>query len=85
VWWKQLGGFHDTDAFQLEKLAFGNIVEGPAIIESYGTSIPLHPGQRARVDEWLNLIVEVSQATAPTTLQSIKAVQSRKEAVGEVA
>ena len=44
VWWKEFGGFRETDAFQLEKLACGNIVEGPAIIEAYGTSIPLPPG-----------------------------------------
>src|SRR5262245_33003870 len=63
VWCKQFGGFRDTDAFQLEKLSCGNVVEGPAIIEAYGTSIPLHPGQRAHVDEWLNLVIEFSPAS----------------------
>ena len=82
VWWKHLGGFHDTDAFQLEKLVCGNVVEGPAVIESYGTSIPLHPGQRAHVDAWLNLIIEMSSASTPTGSQSAKSVHPREEPIG---
>jgi len=81
VWWKHFGGFRDTDAFQLEKLASGNVVEGPAIIEAYGTSIPLHPGQRAHVDEWLNLVIEVSPAST-MKLQSTKAAHAQRETMG---
>jgi N-methylhydantoinase A len=72
VWWKEFGGFRDTDAFQLEKLVAGNIVEGPAAIESYGTSIPLHPGQRAQVDEWSNLVIDVSPAQKSARVQSAR-------------
>jgi N-methylhydantoinase A len=82
VWWKQFGGFRDTDAFQLEKLACGNVVEGPAIIEAYGTSIPLHPGQRAFVDEWLNLVIEFSPGPAAAQPKSADAAHPKPEAVG---
>ena len=78
VWWKEFGAFRDTDAFQLERLGCGNLVEGPAIIESYGTSIPLHQGQRARVDEWLNLVIEV----APAASRSAKAAHPKRETIG---
>ncbi len=81
VWWKQLGGFRDTDAFQLEILACGNVVEGPAIIEAYGTSIPVHPGQRAQVDEWLNLVLDVSTAPQPAR-SSTTARQTKAEPMG---
>ena len=57
VWWKELDGYHSTPTYLLEKLHTGNVIEGPAVIESYGTTIPLHVGQRAELDEWLNLIV----------------------------
>jgi N-methylhydantoinase A len=57
VWWKELGGYHTTPTYLLEKLRAGNVIEGPAVIESYGTTIPLHVGQRAELDEWLNLLV----------------------------
>jgi N-methylhydantoinase A len=82
VWWKHFGGFRDTDTFQLEKLVSGNVVEGPAVIEGYGTSIPLHPGQRAQLDEWLNLIIEVSPTHTSAKLQSARAVHPRHEAIG---
>jgi N-methylhydantoinase A len=82
VWWKQFGGFRDTNAFQLEKLACGNVVEGPAIVEAYGTSIPLHPGQRAHVDEWLNLVIEFSPPAASARLRSVKSGSPRHESMG---
>lgn len=82
VWWKDLGGYHDTDAFQLELLSYGNTITGPAIIESYGTSIPLHPGQWAHMDKWLNLIVELKPAVAVETTQDNKSEQSPRKTVG---
>lgn len=82
VWWREFGGFHETDAFQLEKLACGNVVEGPAIIESYGTSIPLHPGQRAHVDEWLNIVIEITPAHPSAKLQPTDAMRTNHEMIG---
>ncbi len=38
-------------------LAAGDIVAGPAIIEEYGATIPVHPGFAARVDGFGNLLV----------------------------
>ena len=38
-------------------LAPGDVVAGPAIIEEYGSTVPLHPGFSARVDEYGNLLV----------------------------
>ena len=35
----------------------GAEVEGPAIIEEFGSTVPLHPGFTARIDEYLNIIV----------------------------
>ena len=34
-------------------------VEGPAVIEEQTSTIVLYPGQRATVDEYLNIEVEV--------------------------
>jgi N-methylhydantoinase A len=82
VWWKHFGGFRDTDAFQLEKLVSGNVVKGPAIIEAYGTSIPLHPGQHAHVDEWLNVVIEVSSTHTSAELQPTRVVHPRDETIG---
>ena len=38
-------------------LAPGTVVTGPAIIEEFGSTVPLHPGFTARIDEYLNIIV----------------------------
>ena len=38
-------------------LAPGTVVEGPAIIEEFGSTVPLHPGFTARIDDYLNIIV----------------------------
>jgi N-methylhydantoinase A len=83
VWWKEFGGSRDTDAFQLEHLACGNVVEGPAIIEAYGTSIPLHPGQRAEVDEWLNLVIEMRPSRTSVNIPANRAAQPKPEMIGE--
>ena len=50
-------GYVDTAVLWRQGLAPGEVVEGPAIIEEFGSTVPLHPGFTARVDEFLNLIV----------------------------
>jgi N-methylhydantoinase A len=50
-------GYVDTSVLWRPGLAPGAVVEGPAIIEEFGSTVPLHPGFSARVDEYLNLIV----------------------------
>jgi N-methylhydantoinase A len=50
-------GYVPTTVYQRSALAVGVLVQGPAIIEEFGSTVPLHPGFAARVDEHLNLIV----------------------------
>ena len=50
-------GYVDTAVLWRPDLAPGTVVDGPAIIEEFGSTVPLHPGFTARVDEYLNLIV----------------------------
>jgi len=33
---------------------------GPAILEEFGSTVPLHPGFTARIDDYRNVIVERS-------------------------
>jgi len=46
-----------TAVYWRPELAAGDEVTGPAIIEEYGATIPLHPGFAARVDGFGNLLV----------------------------
>jgi N-methylhydantoinase A len=46
-----------TTIYQRTDLAPGHEIAGPAIIEEFGATVPLHPGFRARVDSYGNLVV----------------------------
>ncbi len=39
-----------TDIFQLEQIAAGNTIEGPAIVEHSATTFAIPPGRSARLD-----------------------------------
>jgi N-methylhydantoinase A len=55
-------GYVETPLHERGALRPGVWVDGPAIIEEFGSTIPVHPGFRARVDAYLNLIVTRSEA-----------------------
>ncbi len=55
-------GYVDTPVLWRADLAAGTVVDGPAIIEEFGSTVPLHPGFSARIDEYLNIIVTRSEA-----------------------
>lgn len=50
-------GYVDTPVLWRPDLAPGTVFDGPAIVEEFGSTVPIHPGFTARVDEFLNIIV----------------------------
>ncbi len=50
-------GFVETPVFWRPDLAPGYTVAGPVIIEEFGSTVPIHPGFVARIDDHLNIIV----------------------------
>jgi N-methylhydantoinase A len=50
-------GFVDTETYRRGDLGPGDVVEGPAVVEEYGATLPLAPGFRAEVDRFGDLIV----------------------------
>jgi N-methylhydantoinase A len=46
-----------TPILQRPALAPGDVVAGPAVIEEYGSTVPLHPGFTASVDPLGNLVI----------------------------
>jgi N-methylhydantoinase A len=56
VYWDDC--FIDTPVFDARRLGTGNQIAGPAVIEAPNTTILIHPGQRGRVDEYLNIGLE---------------------------
>jgi N-methylhydantoinase A/oxoprolinase/acetone carboxylase beta subunit len=57
-------GFVDTAIYRRGDLGPGGVVEGPAVVEEYGATLPLAPGFRAQVDRFGNLIVTRSGTAA---------------------
>jgi N-methylhydantoinase A len=48
----------ETPTYDRPRLAPGDVVHGPAVIEEFGSTVPVHPGFRATVDLHGNLLVE---------------------------
>ena len=46
-----------TPVYWRAELVAGDVVSGPAVIEEYGATVPVHPGFVARVDRFGNLLV----------------------------
>ena len=55
-------GYVEASVLWRADLAPGTVVDGPAIIEEFGSTVPVHPGFQLRVDEYLNLIVTRSES-----------------------
>ena len=59
AYFERAGGFVDTRVYDSEKLRPGHLVQGPAVIEVPTTTVVVQPGLRARVDPFLNIIIEL--------------------------
>ena len=55
-----LGGWRDVAVYDLESLAPGQVISGPAVIESATTTVLMRAGDTARVTAfgWLDIAVE---------------------------
>jgi N-methylhydantoinase A len=62
-------GWEETAIYRREGLAPGDTIEGPAVIEEFGSTVPLHPGFTARLDGYGNLVV---------TVRGVKAAANRR-------
>jgi N-methylhydantoinase A len=49
--------WHEAPVYARERLGSGDEIGGPAVIEEFGSTLPIHPGFTARVDEPGNVVV----------------------------
>ena len=52
------GAYSDYDLYDREKLRNGNVVYGPAIVEQMDSTTIILKGQKATVDQYLNMMIE---------------------------
>jgi N-methylhydantoinase A len=50
-------GIHESDVYDGEQLEAGHAFTGPAIVETSGTTIVVHPGNEATVDDYGNITI----------------------------
>ena len=50
-------GFVETPIFEHRRLAPGNRIAGPALIEGANTTLVVHPGQEAAIDGFANVVI----------------------------
>lgn len=63
VYWP--GGHRDTKVYDYERLQAGNVVHGPAIIDSDSTTYVIPAGARLTVDRYRNGIIEIAGEGGP--------------------
>jgi N-methylhydantoinase A len=51
------GEYRPAAVYWRPRLAAGDVVTGPAVIEEYGATVPVHPGYAAQADRFGNLLV----------------------------
>jgi N-methylhydantoinase A len=59
VWLRENGAFISCPLYDRERLAAGNRIEGPAIVEQMDATTLIVPGATATVDRYLNLLLEL--------------------------
>jgi N-methylhydantoinase A len=59
VYFDDNGDFTDTPIYNRSELPAGSSIDGPAIVEQMDTTVLIPPNARARVDERLNLVIDV--------------------------
>ncbi|CAN7691276.1 hydantoinase/oxoprolinase family protein [Mesorhizobium sp. LjRoot246] len=62
VWLPEMGGFVDCPLYDRDRLGPHHKVQGPAIIDQYDSTTLVLTGQSAKVDRYLNLIIEDNDA-----------------------
>jgi N-methylhydantoinase A len=53
-------GVHEADIYTGELLEPGMSFDGPAIVETRGTTVVVHPGNELTVDDYGNMIISIS-------------------------
>ncbi len=59
IFWPELDRVLDTPIFRAAELRPGNVIVGPAVIEPTVTTIVVRPGQRARLDGYGNILIDL--------------------------
>ena len=54
IYWDELKKILETSAYDGTRLRFGNVIVGPAVIETPDTTLVVRPGQQLTIDAFGN-------------------------------
>ncbi len=57
VYFAESGGFVDCPSYDRYRLPASGVIDGPAIVEDMDSTAVIHPGFRAEVDRYGNLLI----------------------------
>ncbi|QVQ53681.1 hydantoinase/oxoprolinase family protein [Spiractinospora alimapuensis] len=57
VYFDEKYGYQDTPIYARGLLSPGDTIVGPAVVEEFGSTIPLHPGFSATIDRFGNIVI----------------------------
>ncbi len=60
VYWEEFKEFRDSKTYDRYLLKANNVIAGPAIIEQMDTTIVIPPNQKATVDRYGNIIIDIT-------------------------
>jgi N-methylhydantoinase A len=69
AYFPELGGYVDTAVYDRYRLAPGDTFAGPAIVEERESTVVIGPTGRARVDEQLNLVVQLTDRATEASVR----------------
>jgi len=61
VFFEEAGGFINTAIYNGDEMEYGNVVNGPAVIEQKTTTIVVHPGCTAEVGKYGDFIIDLPE------------------------
>ena len=61
VYFEESGGFVDCPVYERSGLGAGTRIEGPAVVQELDSTTLLHPGYRAEVDPYGNLLIRAEE------------------------
>ena len=71
-------GYVATDVYWRPDLRAGDTFSGPAVVEEFGSTVPVHPGFAVRVDAFGNLVVtkEADEAMNSASTSDLQRAQT---------
>ena len=61
VYFREAGGFVKSQIYDRARLCYGASLAGPAIVEQFDSTTVVPPGVHAKVDQYLNLVLDLGK------------------------